>query len=322
MHFFKKVAQFLGAVFLFSSWSWLTAFADFSYSKEIDSKKIFDQEISSCVAPCQYNWVKLHRDREISFDAYYTVEGKIDEKNNRIPVILLHGGGLTSNMYLSLGQALVRENFQVWKMDTRGHGLSSNPSGAFSYDLLAQDVDEFIRAHQIKKPILIGYSDGGITALNFVVKFPKVARAIISIAAAPVPRDLTHYMKGMEYYYGDRPKGATDAQWLASLLVSDKMIEHYTARHLDGMKLLKTAWQTWVDPAPIDWADLAQIKAPVGVILGNHDEFFTPENGQNLQKAIPQAQLSLIEGTHIFFRKDPAFFERVVLEMLRSFLRR
>jgi|GEM_PF-5362949 len=308
-------------MFLFSFLFWLGAFERLSYSSEVDSDKMIRQEISQCATPCQYNWVKLHRDRVDSFDAYYTIEKKLDEKKNSIPVILLHGGGLTSNMYLSLSKALVRENFQVWKMDTRGHGLSSNPSGAFSYDLLTQDVYEFIRAHQIQNPILIGYSDGGITALNFVVKYPKIARAIIPIAAAPIPRDLTHYMKGIEFYYGDCPVGASETQWLESLLLNDKMIEHYTSRHLDGMKLLKTAWQTWINPAPIDWADLARIQTPVWLILGNHDEFFTPENGRRLQKEIPQSQLSLVEGTHIFFRKDPDFFEKVVLQALKSILK-
>lgn len=294
----------------------ILSFAASNQKNDLPSK-IIENEISQCKSPCRYGTVWIDENSPKAVQLYYTVEGS--EKNP--PVILLHGGGLNSTMYLPLSQSLLNANFQVWKIDTRGHGLSSNPSSEFSYPLLAEDLYEFIQKKNIHRPILVGYSDGGITALFFVTLFPKVARAIIPIAAAPITRDLTHYMKGIEFYYGNRPTSSSSSEeWLKSLLGSERMNEHYSSRHLDGIKLLEAAWKTWIDPLSLTVAQLGKVQLPVHYILADRDEFFTPEDGKAISEATPGSQLILVEGTHIFFKQNPALFEGTVLSSLRKIL--
>ncbi|KAF0783030.1 hypothetical protein L243_20350 [Salmonella enterica subsp. enterica serovar Worthington str. BCH-3008] len=39
--------------------------------------------------------------------------------------------------------------------------MTNNPQGAFSYDLMAEDMAAFVKALKLEKPLVMGYSDGG-----------------------------------------------------------------------------------------------------------------------------------------------------------------
>lgn len=78
-------------------------------------------------------------------------------------LVLLHG--LTGNgaCWRPVAQAL-QDAFDVVMPDARGHGQSSTPSQGYRYDDHAQDVAELIRGLELRPPVLVGHSMGGMTA--------------------------------------------------------------------------------------------------------------------------------------------------------------
>lgn len=276
-----------------------------------EQKEVVNQEVTRCSQACTSGLTQIQRGTNRALQMYFTVEGRVQDD----AVILLHGGGLNSNMLQSLGTRLMQEHYRVWKLDTRGHGMSSNPSGQFSYDLLVDDLQDFISIHNIKKPIIVGYSDGGITALGFSIKYPTVARGIVPVAAVPVVRDMSHYMTGMEKYYGVRPKGSLQ-DWLTAIAADPSVIVHYTSRHLDGVELLKTAWWTWVNPKSYSAIDFAKIRIPVRLMIGKNDEFFTPIDARRMNALIRDSQLYFFDDNHLLFKNQPRVFEETVLHLV------
>ncbi len=100
---------------------------------------------------------------------YYEIHG------SGIPVILLHGGLETCQMWSPVTASFSRD-YQVITPDSRGHGRTDNPSGNFSYPLMAEDIAQLIKTLRLNKPFVIGYSDGGQTALYMAINYPGLAR--------------------------------------------------------------------------------------------------------------------------------------------------
>ena len=83
---------------------------------------------------------------------------------------MLHGNGETHHIF---DEAIcdLREHFTVYAVDTRGHGQSS-PVTEYHYDDMAQDIYRFITQLGIDKPLLYGFSDGGIVGLLLAIRHP------------------------------------------------------------------------------------------------------------------------------------------------------
>src|SRR4030095_12807906 len=68
-------------------------------------------------------------------------------------------------------------------------------------------------------------------------------------------------------------------------------------------------------------ADLARIRVPVLVALGEHDEFINREHAEYLARTIPGAQFVLLpEVSHFAPLQRPEEFNRVMLAFVRSVL--
>lgn len=112
---------------------------------------------------CKANGINIH---------YHRTGGE------KPPVVLLHGLIMNGACWTPLAQAL-EEDYDVIMPDARGHENSSKPEKDYSYDNLADDVLNFIKALGIDKPILIGHSMGGMTAAVVASKKPKQLRGIV-----------------------------------------------------------------------------------------------------------------------------------------------
>lgn len=96
------------------------------------------------------------------------------------PVIILHGLFGMSDNWATFSKQLTKERFSVYTPDLRNHGNSPH-SDIFNYEVLSDDLYEFIQQKNIRKPFLIGHSLGGKVIMNFALKFPGVAEKIIVI---------------------------------------------------------------------------------------------------------------------------------------------
>ncbi len=70
-------------------------------------------------------------------------------KRARASLLLIHGGGLTAKSWQGLAKEASRY-FRVIMPDSRGHGLTNNPQGTFSYDLMTEDMAAFVKALKLE----------------------------------------------------------------------------------------------------------------------------------------------------------------------------
>lgn len=119
-------------------------------------------------------------------DIYYEVygEGK--------PIILLHGNSETHEIFDRLIERL-KNNYKVYAIDSRCHGKSEKTE-EISYDLMSVDMIEFIKKLKIDKPIVYGFSDGGIIGLLVAIKQPKLLSKLIISGANLNPNGMSKSM--------------------------------------------------------------------------------------------------------------------------------
>ena len=114
---------------------------------------------------------------------YYEIYGK------GTPIILVHGNGETHQIFDVLIDKL-KDNYTVYAIDSRCHGKSEKTE-KISYELMAQDMIEFIKKLKINKPIFYGFSDGGIIGLLIAIKEPNLLSKLIVSGANLNPNGIS-----------------------------------------------------------------------------------------------------------------------------------
>jgi esterase len=99
------------------------------------------------------------------------------------PLLILHGYFGMSDNWKSLGNKF-GEDFQIHLIDQRNHGRSFHANN-FDYDLLVEDLVQYIKYHNLGKVIVLGHSMGGKAAMLFAVKYPTLVAKLIIIDIAP-----------------------------------------------------------------------------------------------------------------------------------------
>ncbi len=198
------------------------------------------------------------------------------------PLLLLHGNGETHEIF-DVAAATLAEHFTVYAIDTRGHGKSS-PVAEYHYRDMAEDIIAFCGALGLEKPVLYGFSDGGIAVLLAAAKAPLLPRAVIASGANISPRGLTHaFLRGT-----------------------------------------KRAWRKSHDPLSelilrephIGRGELAGIRAPVLLTAGEHDLVRTCHT-KRMARAIPGCTLRILQGeTHGSYIEHTDKIARIILEYL------
>jgi esterase len=94
------------------------------------------------------------------------------------PLIILHGLFGQSDNWNTLARQFAEKGFRVFTLDLRNHGLSPH-SEDWSYNLMAQDIKEFLDEHKLENPVLMGHSMGGKVVMFFEKMFPNTASKVI-----------------------------------------------------------------------------------------------------------------------------------------------
>lgn len=185
---------------------------------------------------------------------YYEIEGE------GTPMILLHGNGEDHTIFDKLVEAW-KDTYKMYLIDSRGHGLSATPE-VYHYHEMAADVVRFIQALDIERPIILGFSDGGIQALMIGIFHSNLVSELIVCGANTNPYGLSRLER-----------------WA---------IKKEYKRTKDMRRLLMLGEPDITDD------DLRQISAPTIVVAGGHDCIMRSHT-EHIANTIPNAQLIILQ---------------------------
>jgi len=95
-------------------------------------------------------------------------------------IVAVHGVMDTGLSWASVAQKL-QPDYDIYMLDTRGHGLSDPFNGTEDGGTLVKDVVTFVEKMGFAKPILIGHSMGSATVLRLGAQYPDLPRAIVLV---------------------------------------------------------------------------------------------------------------------------------------------
>jgi pimeloyl-ACP methyl ester carboxylesterase len=222
-----------------------------------------------------------------------------EEYGSGNPLILLHGGIATSSMWQPHMPSFAK-HFRVIALDSRGHGRTNNPTGKFSYRLMADDVAGLVEALGLIKPLICGYSDGGQIALEIGMCYPNLPAALV-VGAAWYKFSET-YLNALRALGFEGP-GEVD-------------IERIQRAHPDWVEVMRTDhpraddpeyWQMllaqistmWWTPLDYTAKDFQGIAEPTLILMGDRDEMIPVTQAVEMYQLIPNAELAILpNATH------------------------
>ena len=109
-------------------------------------------------------------------------------------MIILHGLFGMSDNWHNIARKL-SETHAVYTLDLRNHGQSPH-SDIMNYNVMADDILEFINNEDLDQAIIIGHSMGGKTAMTFANKYPEKIAKLVVVDIAPKA-----YRPGHQVYF-------------------------------------------------------------------------------------------------------------------------
>lgn len=237
-------------------------------------------------------------------------------------VTFSHSLGCNLSMWDAQAAAL-RRHYRVLRFDTRGHGQSGAPAGAYTLEQLAEDLHGLLAGLGIARTHFVGLSMGGMIGQVFALKYPEMVQSLVlcdttsryPAAAAPVWQDRikTVEAKGMEPLVEP-----TLGRWFTA---------PFRARRQDlmaqvGAMIRDTPAQGYIGCChaipKIDVTDrLAAVACPALVIVGEEDPGTPVEMARDIQAALPSAELAILRSaSHLSNLEQPEEFNRVLLRFL------
>jgi len=235
------------------------------------------------------------------------------------PVVTFsHSLGCNLSMWDAQAAAL-RGRYRVLRFDTRGHGQSGAPAGAYTLEQLAEDVHGLLGGLGIARTHFVGLSMGGMIGQIFALTYPEMVQSLVlcdttsryPAAAAPVWQDRikTVEAKGMEPLVEP-----TLGRWFTA---------PFRARRPDlmeqvGAMIRATPAQGYVGCChaipKINATDrLGAVACPALVIVGEEDPGTPVEMARDIQAALPAAELAILSrASHLSNVEQPGEFNRVL----------
>ena len=96
------------------------------------------------------------------------------------PLFILHGLFGLSDNWSTLSKEYADKGFSVFTIDLRNHGRSGH-SDVFTYEAMANDLDELMQAQSVSSINLIGHSMGGKVGMQFALMFPEKLNKLIVV---------------------------------------------------------------------------------------------------------------------------------------------
>jgi pimeloyl-ACP methyl ester carboxylesterase len=222
------------------------------------------------------------------------------------PVILLHGGSCDSTWWGPLVPALA-QNRTVITMDSRGHGRSSFDDRPITYRRMADDTLALLDHLGNERVDVVGWSDGGIIALDIALRLPDRLGKVVAYGA-------NFDLNGFNIREDAPPSPAAELV-RAEAPIRYRQQSPHPERWDDLMANLHRLYTS--EP---NWShdEIRSIQTPFLVLDGVDEEVIDIGHARLMADLLPNGELCLIPGTGHFAMIDcPEEFTRIVVDYLQ-----
>ncbi|MEC4895341.1 MAG: alpha/beta hydrolase [Oscillatoria sp. PMC 1051.18] len=243
----------------------------------------------------------------------------VEIRGEGFPLLCLHGHP-GSGRCMSVFTEYLSPHWQTIAPDLRGYG-KSRPLGNFSMNDHLNDLEKLLDKLQIKCCLLLGWSLGGILALELALRNPQRYSGLILIATAARPRG-SHPRVGWQCMLNTGLAGVINSvipgwQWNIDVFGRNSLFGYLIQQHtpqayrylaregnpaylqtsLTAHRALNTALRKGYNRL----ADLEIIQAPCLMLAGEKDRHITAESSRETAQQLKNCQWHCYQNTaHLF----------------------
>jgi 3-oxoadipate enol-lactonase len=233
------------------------------------------------------------------------------------PLLFLNGSGATVEQIGPLLRPYT-DRFEVLIHDQRGLGRTEVRPGPYTMADYAADALALLDDVGLPRPRVAGISFGGMVAQELAVTAPERIERLALLCTSPGGAGGSSYplheLPSLAPEERNRKHGTLldtrfDDAWLAAHPNDRAMVD------MMGARPEPTAGAVLQLEARKDhdvWDRLPRITCPTLVASGRYDGIAPPENGKAIASRIPNAELRLYEGGHMFMVQDPTATPAVI----------
>jgi len=217
------------------------------------------------------------------------------------------------------------KRYKVLRYDTRGHGASGAPAGAYTLELLADDLHGLLQGLGVQSTHFVGLSMGGMIGQTYALKYPGMFRSLaLCDTTSRYPAEAaglwTERIKTVEAQGMEALVESTLARWFT---------EPFRKSHPEVVE--KVAVMIRATPVPgyvgcshaipkINLtARLKEIACPVVVIVGKDDPGTPVAMAEEIHQALPGSKLVVIpSAAHLSNLEQPDAFNQSLADFLEK----
>jgi pimeloyl-ACP methyl ester carboxylesterase len=243
-------------------------------------------------------------------------------KPNAQPILFIHGWSQNHLCWSKQCEGPLAGEFRLVSIDIRGHGQSDARLAAENYTtgaLWADDVNNVIEALNLEKPILVGWSYGGLIISDYIRSYGDEDIAGVNFVGAAVGIGARWFGTRIGPGFLDyAPLACSEDQTVALNAIRDFLHVCFVKPIAAGEMELAMGWNMLVHPQvranligrEEDFTpDLAKMKKPVLVTYGDADTLALPSMVKVIQNSVQKCQTSEYPGVgHAPFIEEPVRF--------------
>ncbi len=246
---------------------------------------------------------------------------------NGEPLLILHGLFGTLDNWQTMARQYAQTH-QVYLIDMRNHGRSPHTDD-FSYQLMSDDLAEFIDQQNLTSAQVLGHSMGGKAAMNLALEHPtKVSKLLIAdIAPKAYPPHHEEIIAGFRSIDLATLESRQDADDQLAQRIPDLGTRLFLLKNLYrkednsyGLRLNIDAIENNLENVLSNITSETPFNKPTLFIRGGQSRYIKPEQDmEQIKTLFPQAQLETIEDTgHWLHAEKPDEFFRISMQFLQA----
>jgi len=245
-------------------------------------------------------------------DIHYTVEGEG-------PWLTL-SHSLACNLHMWDEEAKrLSKRYKVLRYDTRGHGRTSAPAGAYTLELLADDLHALLAALGVQSTHFVGLSMGGMIGQTYALKYPG------TFSSLALCDTTSRYPAEAAGVWAERIK-TVEAEGLEPLVESTLarwLTEPFRKAHPEVVATVAQMIRSTPVPGYVGCcyaipninltARLKDIRCPSLVIVGKDDAGTPVAMAEDIHRALPGSRLVIIpDAAHLSNLEQPNAFNQAL----------
>ncbi|MGV2876404.1 alpha/beta hydrolase [Macrococcus capreoli] len=231
------------------------------------------------------------------------------------PLVMLHGQFMNTTMFNDFDTEFMKD-FQIIKIDLRGHGYSDKPMH-IKMDDYVEDVLTVLDCLYIKEAHFLGFGLGGAVAATIASKYPNYVNKLILISTGIK----SYYEAENEFHnrYASILRTMSRKERnkvLEEFMFHDtKTVKKYYKRMKDTQTGMTEREEDAVITSTIDYnpQKLDVIETETLIMCGKHDELVPLDEVEALASLLPASKLSIYEksGHGLLYEQYDEFVQEV-----------